>query len=256
MRIISLVPSLSELLCDLSLQKFIVGCTSFCVSPRDLYKTASIVGGTKDPNIEAIKKLHPTHILVNKEENTKEHVRILQTIAPTLITYPKSIYCVPKMIEDIGVFLNIPIATKSLSHKIETKLKSIDNFHKTRKTKQNYCYYFIWKNPWMVAAKNTYIDSLLQLLGFSNMSTSKDRYPQVDLNIIFQNNVDSILLASEPWPFRKRDIKDLAKYWKREPFIYKIDGKLMSWYGTSSYHVLDEIHKFLQQKESSLIHQV
>ncbi|QOD62124.1 ABC transporter substrate-binding protein [Polaribacter haliotis] len=226
-RIISLVPSQTELLVDLGLKDSIVGLTKFCVHPNHFIKTKTIVGGTKTINIDKIKALKPDIILCNKEENTKEIVEICQQIAPTHVS---DIYTISDSIEVIKQYGNIFSKEKeaqSLVLKLTVIIEDFNQFIENKPTLK--IIYFIWKNPWMIAGNNTFINYLLALNKFENVYKNLSRYPEVALENLKKS--DLILLSSEPYPFKENNIKEIEGHSKNAKIIL-VDGEYFSWYGS------------------------
>ena len=242
-RIVSLVPSQTELLVDLGLEKNIVGITKFCIHPSNLKEGKTIVGGTKNINIDKIKALKPDIILCNKEENTKEIVDICKNIA---ITHVSDIYTIKDVFEIVNQYGNI-FNCNAKSLELENNLKEkLNNFHQFIKDKQTIrVAYFIWKNPWIVAANTTFINHLLQLNNFVNVYSNKERYPEVD--ILKLKNLDAILLSSEPFPFKEIHIKELEVNFPKTKILL-VDGEMFSWYGSRLLKAFDyfkELQKLL-----------
>lgn len=252
-RIVSLVPSLTHALCDLGLRSNIVGCTSFCVKPADLYRTAKNIGGTKDADIQKIKDLRPTHIIANAEENP-ESIRLdCQSIAPTLVTFPKAPHEVPAMLHNLGEFLG---AKESAGEAATQCLEALGDLSElvAERMQQGYWerkkfLYFIWRDPWMVVAKDTYINAMLELLGYENVAPNHTRYPALAVSEIARCSADVALLSSEPWPFRNRDrdalVQELSLGGHAIPEFVKIDGQLLSWYGTMTTTALHRMSEWV-----------
>lgn len=249
LRIVSLVPSLSELICELGLLDYIIACTSFCIEPKELSKRARIVGGTKDPDLELIENLHPSHIVLNEEENRLEDAIKLAKLGKVIKTFPRSAEDVPEMVLNIAHEFQKPAEGQKLSEKITAELSVLKEMKREKKRFA----YFIWNRPWMLAGHDTYISKLLELGGFENVYQGKERYPQVELSELAESQVDMILFSSEPWPFRKRDGIQLKKEWPSHPDIYLIDGKLMSWFGSTTLKALIELKSYLQGAQNQLI---
>ncbi|RZA13014.1 MAG: hypothetical protein EOP10_30450 [Proteobacteria bacterium] len=228
-RIISLVPSLSETVVRQGLRSELVGCTQFCVEPADLHRTAKVVGGTKDFDLDLIRSLAPTHILANQEENPKELVEILQKEFPLLLTFPKGPYEVPSMLYDMENFLRTSQIFSPLAQELENAFQSLQ----TLRTPKRFLY-FIWREPYMLAGRDTYISRLLEVFGWRNAYEGSERYPEITVGEMKQLSIDTIFLSTEPYPFRKRDAARLRGEWPECPEIVKIDGRLMSWYGSAS----------------------
>lgn len=226
-RIVSLVPSQTELLVDLGLENRLVGITKFCVHPKHLKNSKTIVGGTKNIKIEKVKSLNPDIILCNKEENTEEIVRECTKICPVHIS---DIYTINDNLELINMYGNLfDCSTKSnqLIDSINSQLTKFQLFIKDRPKLK--VAYFIWKKPWMVAGNNTFINHLLELNNFENKFQYKERYPEIDL--IDLQDLDYIFLSSEPYPFKEKDIEELKEKTNCKNIIL-VDGEYFSWYGS------------------------
>ncbi len=228
-RIVSLVPSLSETVVSQGMRDELVGCTQFCVEPADLHRSATVVGGTKVFDLALIRSLKPTHILANQEENPQEAIEALQAEYPLLLTFPKSPHDVPAMLRDMDQFLASRAVYSPLAEQLERLFQTLRPLNDPIRF-----LYFIWREPYMLAGRDTYISRFLECFGFVNAYEGRVRYPQVTLEEMACLEVDCCLLSSEPYPFRKRDAKRLRDEWSRCPETLKIDGRLMSWYGHSS----------------------
>lgn len=245
-RIVSLVPSLTETLCDLGLTKSIIGCTSFCISPREITKSATIIGGTKNPDIAQILSLNPTHIVVNKEENTLGDIQKFETLASSkhfylINTYPKTLEDSISLIKNLG---DLFAKETEASTWIKTISKEYITLKQSEKLTSQFLY-FIWRNPWMVAGNQTYISQLLSLIGLNNLILTTEelekRYPIFDCSaqhaILMQ--ADILLFSSEPFPFRQRHITEFLETSGRPQCrTLLVDGQNLSWYGTRSLKAL------------------
>ncbi len=229
-RIVSLVPSQTELLVALGLENIIVGVTKFCVHPEKLRKEKIIVGGTKNINVNTIKELNPDIILCNKEENTKEIVETLQKEYTVHVSDIFSIEDALTMIKQYGeIFKKKSKATEIIS-KIKSEQKSFKSYMAT--VPRRNIVYFIWKDPWIAVGNTTFIDHILQLNGFKNVFGSKSRYPEVSKKEISSLAEDDlILLSSEPYPFSEKHISAIRKINKRAKIVL-VDGEYFSWYGS------------------------
>lgn len=241
-RIISLVPSQTELLIDLGLEENIVGITKFCIHPKHLLKTKTIVGGTKNIKIDRIKTLQPDIILCNKEENTKEIVEACQQIA---FTHVSDIFTLTDSLELIylyGSFFEKQVEAKKMINKLESKIIDFKKFIENKKSRK--VAYFIWKNPWMVAASNTFINHLLELNKFENVYANAKRYPEVNIKDIHKKKPELILLSSEPFPFKEKHISEIKEHTSNSTHIL-VDGEYFSWYGSRLLKAFDyfkELH--------------
>ena len=228
-RIISLVPSQTELLVDLGLGSKLVGVTKFCVHPRDLKTNCTVVGGTKQVKLEKIKALQPDIILCNKEENTKEMVKDLSLIAPVFISDVGNFESALGLINAYGQLFACETNANQLIHDIKQEEQNLARYL------SNYPYkraaYMIWKDPWMVAGGDTFIEAMLKRAGFENVFTGTKRYPEVNLDNPLFKDCDVILLSSEPYPFTKKHQDELNEKFP-DIEIKLVDGEMFSWFGS------------------------
>ena len=241
-RIVSLVPSQTELLVDLGLRNSIQGVTKFCVHPADLRKEKTVVGGTKKVSPDKIKALSPDIILCNKEENTKEMVQSLSQIAPVHVSDIKSLDNTYHLIEQYGSIFDVSENARDLVAKIRNRKEGFISKVGAGTTKN--CMYLIWKNPFMAAGKDTFIDHLLMLNGFTN-AVGIDRYPEVTEKEL--RGADYIFLSSEPFPFKQEHIVELQQ--KTNAQVILVDGEYFSWYGSRLLGAFDYFEKLQEQLE-------
>lgn len=226
MRIISLVPSQTELLFDLGLGDAVVGITKFCIHPEAWFRTKTRIGGTKQLNLEQIKALKPDLIIGNKEENTQADIEALAALFPVwmsdILTYEDAL----EAILQIGTITQTQAKAASIVEQITQEFAAITPLAKRIKAG-----YFIWHQPDMVAARNTFIDSMLLRLGIENAFQHLERYPAVSDEMIAASQLDIILLSSEPYPFAD---KHIAYYQALVPHakVKLVDGEYFSWYGS------------------------
>lgn len=234
-RIISLVPSQTELLVDLGLESSVVGVTKFCVHPKYLRKDKLIVGGTKQVHFDKIKALKPDIILCNKEENTEDMILELECIAPVHISDIYNIDDALKLIDMYGDLFSVEKKATLITNNIK---EAYDNFtlHVSGRPKLQVAY-FIWKDPWMVAAKNTFIDAMLALNNFENYFAHLERYPEINLSTI-KDNLDVVLLSSEPYPFKAEHIEVFRLKFPKTKILI-VDGEYFSWYGSRLERAFD-----------------
>jgi iron complex transport system substrate-binding protein len=230
-RIISLVPSQTELLYDLGLEDSIVGITKFCVHPDYLKATKTIVGGTKNIKLDKIKALQPDIIICNKEENTKEIVTELSQICPVWVTDILTIEDNLQMIFDFGQLFNKRTEASKWMDKINFAFQDFQTFIKNKPMKK--AAYFIWANPYMVAGNSTFINELLRLNKFQNIYQSKEgRYPEVELKKIrLEGDPDLVFLSSEPFPFKDEHAFEIGRFTHHAKTVF-VDGEMFSWYGS------------------------
>lgn len=230
-RIISLVPSQTELLYDLGLGDRIVGQTLFCIHPRENFKHATKIGGTKKLKIEKIEALQADLIIGNKEENDREQIELLSTKFPVWMSDIKTPEDALQMISSIGQITN----TKAQAEEIIAGLQAIYRRLSAQTSNTASTIYLIWKNPWMAAGDDTYIHHMLQICGYQNLI--QGRYPEINFEEIQRLQPDSILLSSEPYPFKQTHL-DEFKHILPNTEVKLVDGEFYSWYGSRLLHLV------------------
>lgn len=244
-RIISLVPSQTELLYDLGLEEEIVGITKFCVHPKHLKATKQIVGGTKQVKFDKIKALQPEIIIANKEENTKEIVEELSEICPVWVTNIVTIEDNLQMIADFGKLFNKHTEAQKWKDKISFAYHDFQQFIQDKSFRK--VAYFIWANPYMVAGKNTFINEMLMLNRFQNIYEENGRYPEIELEKMRQEgDPEVVFLSSEPFPFKDEHAFEIGRNTHHAKTIF-VDGEMFSWYGSRLLKAFDYF-KQLHQK--------
>ncbi len=242
-RIVSLVPSQTELLFDLGLEKSIVAITKFCVHPAHFLKEKIKVGGTKNPNFKKIKTLNPDIIICNKEENSKKIIEECSKICSVWTTNIITIEDNFQMISDFGQIFNVELKAEILNKQLAFALSDFNSFIQEKLITK--VAYFIWKNPYMVVGSNNYINEILRLNKFENIFENNDyvsnRYPEILIENLENENLDLIFLSSEPYPFKEKDKIDIHKYSKAE--IKIVDGEMFSWHGSRLLLALDYFKK-------------
>jgi len=238
-RIISLVPSQTELLVDLGLADRIVGVTKFCIHPKGLKQKKTIIGGTKNFNFEKIKALKPDLIIGNKEENYKEGIEKLEQDFPIWMSDIYTIWDALDMILSIGKITDSEEKANHLWKEINNKRNLLLEQNRVKQK----ALYLIWKNPYMTAGNNNYINEMMSLNGYSNLCNSKEytRYPELNEEQIKKLNPEIILLSSEPFPFKEKHIIELSKLVPNAT-IELVDGELYSWYGSRIIKALDSFN--------------
>jgi ABC-type Fe3+-hydroxamate transport system substrate-binding protein len=238
-RIVSLVPSITELLVDLGLEENIVGITKFCEEPNYLKNKIEIIGGTKNININKIKNLNPDLIIANKEENLEKQIIELKKYSNVWVSNIKNLEENLDLILKLGEIFNKKSESESLIKKTKLAIKTLSNI----KIKNNKSLYLIWKNPYMSVGIDTYIHDIITKIGLKNCILM-NRYPLVELSNF--KNVDYILLSSEPYPFKKKDIYQIRNE-LTDPKIILVDGKFFSWYGSRFSKSLDYLEEFISK---------
>ncbi len=248
-RIVCLVPSITELLCDLGLEDKIVGITKFCIHPTSCYETKVRIGGTKDFDIESIRLLSPDIIIANKEENQKDLLIKLKKYFPVWISDVETIEQALEMIDMLGDVFKRPIEAKDLVKKINFNFDKID-----APDKDIYAAYLIWRKPYMSINSHTYIHHILQKCGIKNVfSASPARYPRIDADLLQKAKPDIILLSSEPYPFKEKHFGELQEICPNAR-IFLVNGEMFSWYGSrmlKSPVYLNKLNRKIMQLKAS-----
>jgi ABC-type Fe3+-hydroxamate transport system substrate-binding protein len=223
-RIISLVPSQTELLYDLGLEDQLVGLTKFCVHPRGLKKTKAIIGGTKTYRYDLIRSLQPDLIIGNKEENAREGIEKLSAEFPVWMSD------ISRFEESLDMIIKVGQLTSRQEQADYIVDQISNNFKLLRPSHQERVVYLIWNNPLMVAGKGTFIDDMLAKCGFVNC-IDRQRYPGISKQELFDLAPDRILLSSEPFPFKEKHIEAFRHILPKTK-IQLVDGEMFSWYGS------------------------
>ncbi|MBX2958539.1 MAG: ABC transporter substrate-binding protein [Flavobacteriales bacterium] len=238
-RIISVVPSQTELLFDLGLENEVVGITKFCIHPNSWFKNKTRIGGTKTLNINKIKQLKPDLIIANKEENTKQQIEELQQLFPVWTSNIRNLSESLEMIKQIGLITKTNVNAEEIIAKIEQDFKLLTSIKKQSKS----TLYFIWREPFMSVGSSTFIHDVMERAGFVNALETSENYPVLTSEQIKTINPQLILLSSEPYPFKEKHIKEF-KMLSKNAQILLVDGELFSWYGsrlTKTVHYLIDL---------------
>ena len=238
-RIISLVPSLTELLCDLGLTDRIVGVTKFCVHPESIRDQATVIGGTKKIDLKLSSELNPDFVLASKEENLKHQVKPFSEKGVSVYTSNIGNFDdLKQVIEDLGAIFEIQSKAASLIYQLNEQLKIIEQI---KLKKSINAAYLIWKSPYMAAGGDTFISYMLNKVGIKNAFAENDRYPVITEEDLKKENIDLILLSSEPYPFKSSHIQELADISKKKAIL--VDGEFFSWYGSRILHMQDYLEQ-------------
>lgn len=225
MRIVSLVPSITELLATLGLEEEVVGITKFCIHPGDWFRNKKRVGGTKNVHIDTVRALKPTLVIANREENVEAQVREINSFCEVLITDVTDFDGALQMIEIIGN------KTGKLSQ-AEYLLNEINAaFSESKYSDLRNAIYLIWNEPMMTIGGDTFISSMMHKAGFYNVFANELRYPQLSDEQIANSNAEYLLLSSEPFPFSEKHLKEFLKRFPGKKVIL-VDGEMFSWYGS------------------------
>ncbi|HEY0679064.1 MAG TPA: helical backbone metal receptor [Chitinophagaceae bacterium] len=229
--IVSLVPSQTELLSDLGLGNEVSGITKFCVHPREWFNNKLRVGGTKTVSIDIIRKLQPDLIIANKEENVKEQVQELALEFPVWVSDVNNLEDAYGMIGTIGEMVN---RTRQADELITTILNEFAKLNEQVETgdRRLRAAYLIWKEPYMAAGGDTFINDMLMRCGFNNVFGSVNRYPTLNPEQLNDDHkCDLVILSSEPYPFRQKHVDELQQLMP-DIKIMLADGEMFSWYGS------------------------
>ncbi len=224
-RIVSVVPSQTELLFALGLGDKVVGITKFCIHPENRFKSTAKVGGTKQLDIEKIKALRPDLIIANKEENERSQVEELMAVCPVWISDINDLDSAVEMIERVGELTGTVGPATALGYAIKQQFEELSLPLLNLRVA-----YFIWRKPYMVAGKHTFIDAMLQKCGLVNVF-ELERYPEIDAAMLVEAKPDVVFLSSEPYPFKQKHIDELNEI-VPNAVIKLVDGEMFSWYGS------------------------
>ena len=236
-KIISLVPSLTELIIDLGLADRLIGRTRFCIHPAEVVDDIAIIGGTKNPNIEKIKALEPDFILANKEENRQKDIEELEKEHYVHLTDIDTIEDALAAINEIGALLGAKEKADDLVQQINNTLSHKADYEPLRTA------YFIWKEPWMVAGSSTYIHEIMKEWNLENIFSNQSRYPEIDLSVLKDKSPDLIILSSEPYPFKEKHIAEVQKFCPNSQIVL-LDGEWFSWYGSRMVHSFKALNEW------------
>ena len=233
-RIISVVPSQTELLFDLGLNDEVIGITKFCIHPAEWFADKTKVGGTKTLNIELIQQLQPDLIIANKEENEQAQIEELANQFPVWISDIKNLDDALKMIADVGTITNKTIASENLRQRIFENFQQLPQQFTARKKAA----YLIWRKPYMTVNSDTFIHDILLRCGFENVFAQyTSRYPEISIEQLEATKPDIVLLSSEPYPFSEKHIEELkASAALKNTKVQLVDGEMFSWYGSRLIH--------------------
>lgn len=225
-RIISLVPSQTELLYDLGLEDEVVGITKFCIHPASWFQHKIKVGGTKQLHLDKIRQLKPDLIIANKEENTREQIEEIDKEFPVWISDIHNLDEAIKMIRDVGSITGKENKAVEITNNIQHNFSILHtNLARPR------CAYLIWRKPLMAAGGDTFIHAMMEKAGFENVFGDLLRYPEISIEMIKESGCEYLLLSSEPFPFSEKHIEELQPLLPGIKLVL-VDGEMFSWYGS------------------------
>ncbi|MCS7075638.1 MAG: helical backbone metal receptor [Bacteroidia bacterium] len=240
-RIVSLVPSQTELLYELGLTEQVVGITKFCVHPHNWRKEKTLVGGTKQVHYDKIKALEPDLIIANKEENTQEIVQKCSDIAPVYVTEVQSIDDAFRMMLNIGELVDRQVAAQNLKMQVEK------DFEEHKGMFSGSILYFIWQEPYMVTGADTFVNAVLSHFGLTNLAcTLSGRYPTLTHDEVKSLNPQYIFLPSEPYPFKEKHAQQMQTMAPHSKILL-VDGEMFSWYGSRMKYTCSYMKSILKQ---------
>lgn len=238
-RIVSLVPSQSELLWDLGLQDRLAGITKFCIHPKAMHERIPRVGGTKTLNMAKIRALKPDLIIGNKEENERSQVEALQQEFKVWMSDIYNLEDALNTITSIGELTDTREKADSIAGDIRSSFRDLPFLGKS-------VLYLIWK-PYMAAGRATFIGDMLEKTGLKNVIAAEgSRYPQLDIEEIRALAPELVFLSSEPFPFKQAHAGELRKYLP-DATVVLVDGELFSWYGSRLLKSVAYFHELVKQ---------
>lgn len=243
-RIVSLVPSQTELLFDLGLDEEIVGLTKFCIHPIEKFAAKQKVGGTKKLNVEVIAALKPDLIIGNKEENSKADIELLQQQFPVWMTDIYTLEDASRAITDIGSLVDRAPEANYLNHLITAGFRDLQTLA-LQKGINKTAAYIIWKEPYMLAGPQTFIHDVLTKIGLYNV-VKENRYPAMALSDIAKLNPDFVFLSSEPYPFKQKHMDEVRQELPKAQVLL-VDGEMFSWYGSRLVKAVQYFFEFQRQ---------
>ena len=226
-RIISVVPSQTELLYSLGLENEVIGITKFCVHPEEWYHSKTRVGGTKNLNLPLIASLKPDLIIANKEENIKEQITELKKICPVWVSDVNNLSDALEMITTLGNITGKQEKAAAVCAAIENGFKDLIIEDKVLIPAA----YLIWRKPYMVAGSDTFINNMMGYCGLKNQFCNISRYPEINLTELKKLSAPLILLSSEPYPFTTEHIAEIKQVIPNAKVLLA-DGEMFSWYGS------------------------
>ncbi|MFA9216259.1 MAG: helical backbone metal receptor [Sphingomonadaceae bacterium] len=242
-RIVSLVPSITELLCELGLAGQLVGRTGFCIHPAAVVAAIPKVGGTKDVNLEKIRRLAPTHLVVNIDENEKPTVEALAAFIPHIIvTHPLRPIDNVALAQLLGGVFERQAAADAWCAAFEAEYAVLQATPKGPLQTMLYC---IWQDPWMSVSGATYIAAMLAEIGWRVPALGSERYPRFDWSPQLVDSIDGVLLSSEPYRFTEAHADALERQIGKPVLL--VDGEMLSWYGSRSLQGLRYLRELLQR---------
>jgi len=244
-KIISLVPSQTELLYDLGLDDEVIGITKFCVHPEKWFRTKTRIGGTKTIDVEKLISLKPDLVIANKEENVKEQIEVLQKFTQVYVSDIKNLNDALNMIIEVGKLVNKAPKAQELVEEIKLRFAELEQFIQTKIRAA----YFIWRNPYMAPGGDTFINDMMEYCGLINIFKNQNRYPEINIEELKVHDCKILFLSSEPFPFKQKHIDELQPLLEGIKILF-VDGEMFSWYGSRLLLAVKYFRKLIQDVHS------
>jgi ABC-type Fe3+-hydroxamate transport system substrate-binding protein len=249
-RIVSLIPSITEILFALGVGEAVVGCSIYCTEPPEGVAGKTRVGGEKNPKLELIRELGADLVIANVEENVREHIEILRAWGvPVYVTYPRTVVEGIGLLRELGALTGAEARAGEIAGALEARLGEVQSRLAGRRRTRVFCP--IWRHPYMTINADTYMHDMLRVCGGENVFWAQPkRYPEVTLDEVAAAAPEVILLPDEPYRFRRAHLADFEPYREipavRGGRIHLVDGKLLSWYGPRIGRALAELPRLLE----------
>lgn len=234
-RIVSLIPSITEILFAIGAGDRVVGCTIYCTEPPEGVATKTRVGGEKNPRLDVIRALAPDLVIANVEENVREHVDTLRAWGiPVHVTYPRTVADGIRLVGELGELLEVGERARGIEAELRARYEQVRAATARRRPRRVFCP--IWRRPYMTINRDTYVHDVLAVAGGANVFGDEPRrYPEIALEQMAAADPEVILLPDEPYRFRRAHVADFDPFPDlpavRDGRIHLVDGKLLSWYG-------------------------
>lgn len=242
LRIVSLVPSQTELICDLGLEERLYGVTKFCIHPEEVVSKKTKIGGTKSFHIEAIKVLNPDLIIANKEENDEELILKLKQHFPVWISDVRELETCKRMVTELGTLVNRENEAAFITEKIEAGFNALPQPERRPRTA-----YLIWQKPYMSVNGDTFIHDILTRCGMENIFANREnRYPEISEEELKALDPELVLLSTEPYPFSEKHFDEMERLLPNASVVL-VDGEMFSWYGSRMMFAPVYLEKLIQE---------
>ncbi len=262
-RIVSLVPSQTELLYDLGLETEVVGITKFCVHPEQWFHSKTRVGGTKKLHLDRLVDLQPDLVIGNKEENVKEEVDEIKKLAPVYVSDVSTLKQAIDMITAVGAMTNTEQNARELCASISQGFEDLNTFVQATASRRAQpqllaehvpirTAYLIWQEPFMAVGSSTFIDDMLHRCGLQNIFAAQERYPEVSIDQLTKEKCDLVLLSTEPFPFSNQHVAELQAQLPGT-LVMLVDGQMFSWYGSRLVKAAAYFKSLLAETDTKLL---